>query len=409
MKQFTIGIICMALSQSLSAQQAVQDSVIMGPSYANEVYYILSDGTKADHPADNWHLGFVTNAYSATIISNAASTSVSIWPGGTNADFETVDTTGYSTWPVLTNDSIDFELGAFNSNSAGGMDYGWGAYNTATHMITGDSVYLVKIGTSVYKVDIMNRASGTYTLRYADVANTTGTEVTIAASSYTTKDLVFFNLVDGQIKDNELENWDLWAVKYHDYYGEYPNQTVTGILTNPKWEVAVVDAGSGNQATHTDYASGNFSTDKNELGQSYKWLNSSFQWEVTDAKVYYLQNAEGDVWKWYPTNFVGTSEGKTVFFKQQMAFAGIESNEVQFVDVYPNPAQDRLNIVFDSNANETVLNIRNTMGQIVYTENFASTSGITQKQLDIAGYINGMYFLEITQNGSTTIKNIIKQ
>lgn len=408
MKKFTLSALLATISLSLNAQQAVQDSVIMGPSYVNEVYYILADGTKSEQVANDWHIGFITDAYSATIISNAANTTVSVWPNGTNADFETVDTTGYSTWPTLANDSLDFELGAFNSNGIGGMDYGWGSYNVATHMVMGDSVYLVKIGTAVYKLDIMNRASGTYTLRYTDVSNTTGTEVSIAASTYSTKDLVFFNMVDGQIKDRELAGWDLWAVKYHDYYSIYPNQTVTGILTNPKWQVAVVDAGAGNQATHTDYGSGTFSSDKNELGQGYKFLNGSFQWEVTDSKVYYLQNAEGDVWKWYPTSFVGTSQGKTVFFKQQMAFAGVAENSIQFADIYPNPAQDRVNIVFDSKSGETTIAVRNTMGQTVYAERFDAASGLNQKQLDIASFTNGMYFVELTQNGTTITKNIIK-
>lgn len=417
MKKFTIGALLLTLSTSINAQQAILDSVIMGASYANEVYYKLSDGAKSAQVANDWHLGFATDAFSATIITNAGlpspgmgapGMSVAIWPGGTNADFETVDTTGFSTWPKLFDDSISFELGAFNQNSTGGMDYGWGAYNVSTHVIAGDSVYIVKVGTVAYKVDIIKRQSGTYTIRYANVADASGTEVQIAASSYSTKDFVFFNLADGQVKDRELEGWDLWATKYYDWYnGAYPNQVVTGILTHPRWEVAVVEAGAGNQANHTDFSGGNFSTDKNEIGQAYKLL-AGMSWVVTDSKVYYLRNEDGDVWKWYPTAFVGTSQGKTVFYKQQMAFAGIETQEIQFVDIFPNPAQDQLTVVFDSKANSADIIVRNQMGQIVTFENINTATGVTQQKLDISALAKGLYYVEVSQNGSTTVKNVVK-
>lgn len=409
MKKFTLSFFLVTITHGFFAQQAILDSVQMGPSYVNEVYYILNDGTQSEQAANDWHLGFITDAFSASIISNAASATVKMWPNGTNADFETVDTTGFSTWPTLANDSIVFDQGSFNSNTTGGMDYGWGAYNTSTHMVTGDSVYLVKVGTAVYKLDIVNRTSGTYNLRYADVSTAAGTIVAVDASTYSTKELVFFNLEDGLVKDRELENWDLWAVKFHDYYGTSPNQVVTGILTNPKWEVSVVDAGAGNQASHTDFSSGSFSADKNELGSSYKSLNASFQWVVTDSKVYYLQNAEGDVWKWYPTSFVGTSAGKTVFYKQQMALAGVATQEISFLDVYPNPVKDQLTLSFDSKAPSATVEIYNSLGQVVTSESFQSNAGMTHKTLSTAQLNAGVYFVILHQNGTSVTQKIVKQ
>lgn len=418
MKKFTFCALLLTISTGLNAQTAVQDSIIMGASYANEVYYTLENGTKSEHVATDWHLGFATDAFSATIITNAGlpspgmgapGMSIAIWPGGTNADFATVDTAGFSTWPKLFDDSLSFELGAFNQNSTGGMDYGWGAYNLSTHVIAGDSVYIVKIGNVAYKLDIVKRQSGTYTIRYANVADATAPEVTIPASNYATKDFVFFNLIDGQIKDRELEDWDLWAVKYYDWYnGAYPNQVVTGILTHPKWEVAVVDAGTGNQSTHLDFTAGAYTTDKkNVIGQGYKFLNG-MSWAVTDSDVYYLRNAAGDVWKWYPTSFVGTSQGKTVFYKQKMATAGLETATTQFVDIYPNPANDQLTVVFDSKASNAEIIVRNQTGQIVAAESLNTTTGVTQQKLDISALTNGLYFVEVNQNGFSTVKNVVK-
>lgn len=408
MKKFTISALLLTLTAGLNAQ--VQDSLEMGDDYVNEVYYILEDGTKSPQLFADWHLGFSTGAMSATIFTNAKTTSVAVWQGGTNADFETADSTGFSTWPKLFNDSTDWSLGALNQNSIGGMDYGWGAYSVVTHIIEGDSVYIVKAGTVTYKVDIIKKQSGTITLRYADIADaTTGTEVEIPASTYGTKDFVYFNLTDGEIKNRELEGWDLWATQYHDWYGPNINQTVTGILTNPKWEVAIVEAGLGSQDSHTDFASGSFiANKKNALGQSYKWLNSSYQWEITESNVYYLQNTAGDVWKWYPTKYQGTGFGKTVFYKEKMATAGVETSISQFLEIYPNPAKDQLTVVFDSKANNAEIIVRNQMGQIVAFESLNTTTGVTQQKLDISAFSNGMYFVEINQNGFSIVKNVVK-
>ena len=233
-------------------------------------------------------------------------------------------------------------------------------------------------------------------------------EVEIPAANYSGKNFVFFNLVDGQIKDRELAGWDLWATKYHDMYNVViPDQEVTGILTNPKWEVSVVNVGAGNQASHTDYTMGNYVDHKNEIGQSYKTL-VGISWTVTNSKVYYLQNAEGDIWKWYPTKFVGTSEGKTVFYKQKVAFAGLTEEGTQFVEIFPNPAQDQLTIAFDSKASTADIIVRNQMGQVVAFENINTTSGINQQKLDISALTKGVYFVEINQNGIATVKNVVK-
>lgn len=421
MKKFTLSAILLTISLGASAQQAVLDSVEMGNGYANEVYYKLSDGTKSPQAFADWHLGFSTGTMSSTIISNAKNTTIKIWPNGTNDDFETaIDTTGYSSWPVMVNDSVDFYQGAFNQNidytntmvyqgQTMLLDYGWGAYNFATHIVTGDSIYLVKVGNDVFKLDIIKKQNGTYFFRFGNLDATTSTEIQVAGTNYNTKEFVFYNLTTNEIKDRELADWDLWAIQYHDWYnGMAADQVVTGILTNPKWEVAKVNVGTGNQSSHVDYSSGNFIYNKNAVGQGYKYMNQAYQWVVYDDEVYYLRNEDGEVWKWYPTKFMGAGYGRTVFYKQQIGFLGLEEQTIQFVDIYPNPAQDILTVVFDSKANNTEIIVRNQMGQVVSVESFNTTTGVAQQKLDISAFTNGVYFVEVNQNGFSTVKSIVK-
>lgn len=418
MKSFTLSLLMTGSILALNAQTAVQDSVEMGAGYANEVYYKLSDGQKSATPANNWHIGFSTDAYSSAIISNVglpspgmgqAAMSIYKYPNGTNTSFETVDTAGMSAWTPIYDDSISFDIGAFNQGATGHPDYGWGTYNMSNHNIVGNSVFILKVGANTFKVDFIKKATGTITFRYAKIGDTEATEVVIPLSTtYNSKDFVFFNLVTGEIVDKEMADWDLWAVKYIDFYnGNIPNQAVTGILTNPKWKVAKVNVGAETQANHSNNAGASFSTNKNAIGQSYKEL-VNMAWQVTTDEVYYLQNQEGDVWKWYPTNFVGTGAGKTVFMKQKMATVGIESAAIQFVEVYPNPASDIATIVFDSKGNTVDIIVRNQMGQVVLQENTSTNSGVTQQKLDISALTNGIYFVEVNQNGNGIVQTLIK-
>lgn len=420
MKKFTFSALLLTFSAGLNAQTAVQDSVIMGASYANEVYYILEDGAKSPQAANDWNLGFSTGSTSSVIFSNAANSVVKLWPDGTNDDFETaIDVSGFGTWPELVNDPADFNKGSFNQNALGmimemgvpsSLDDGWGVYSFSDHIMRGDSIYVVKVGSDFYKVDFIKKELGTITLRYASVESTTaGTQVAVPAATYGTKNFVFFNLADGQVKDRELEGWDMWFTKYHDNYGGAGIMAVTGILTNPKLQVAIVNAGAGNQATYTDLSSAAYSGDKNVIGDGYKSVDyTTGTWNVTNADVYYLQNANGDIWKWYPTAFVGTSQGKTVFYKQKVAFAGLTEEGTQFVEIYPNPAKDQLTIAFDSKANTADIIVRNQMGQVVVSENFNTITGVTQQKLDISALANGVYYVEINQNGNATVKNVVK-
>ena len=42
------------------------------------------------------------------------------------------------------NSEISWYDGAFENNSLGPPDYGWGVYNMINHNVTGDSLYIIK-------------------------------------------------------------------------------------------------------------------------------------------------------------------------------------------------------------------------------------------------------------------------
>ena len=53
--------------------------------------------------------------------------------------------------------------------------------------------------------------------------------------------------------------------------------------------------------------------------------------------------------------------------------------------------------------------IINVIGEVVYTENLNEFVGEYTKQVDLATYTKGVYFLEITTNDGLTNKKLILQ
>ncbi len=391
------------------AQITVQDTIIMGASYTNEVYYKLNNKTKQAVPSSSWHIGFETATMSATIFSNPANTKVYRYPTGNNTAFSSVDTTGMSTWTQLYNGIGDYS-GAFNQLVTNNLDYGWGSYNMTNHQVVGDSLYIIQIDQAVYVLDIVNKASGTYNLKFsalADISNPT--TLAISGGQYQTKNFVFLNITSGEIVDNELEGFDLWFRKFHGNYGTNGIQTVTGILTAPGLEVAAVTVDAGSQASATNYQIGDYSQANNVIGDGWKSVSYvTFQWSVTDTTVYYIKNEAGDIFKLYPTGFTGNSTGTSYFSIEQLSFAGIENKELHVLDIYPNPTTNNVKIVLDVQS-DLVINVQNQMGQILLSDSVNGQSGLTIKQINFDNMPVGMYFIEVISNGKSTVKTIIKK
>jgi hypothetical protein len=77
---------------------------------------------------------------------------------------------------------------------------------------------------------------------------------------------------------------------------------------------------------------------------------------------------------------------------------GIEELDAadQGVTVYPNPAQDELNLTFTLDESGVVLyEVYNLSGQMILTESRAESQGIVRQNLDVNELSSGMYFLRI--------------
>ena len=80
------------------------------------------------------------------------------------------------------------------------------------------------------------------------------------------------------------------------------------------------------------------------------------------------------------------------------------------LDVYPNPSRDVFNVSFTSEDVQNLeVRIINVIGEVVYTENLIEFVGEYTKQVNLATYTKGVYFLEITTDNGVINKKLILQ
>ena len=78
--------------------------------------------------------------------------------------------------------------------------------------------------------------------------------------------------------------------------------------------------------------------------------------------------------------------------------------------IYPNPSRDIFNISFTSEEIQDLkVRIMNVIGEELINENLEQFVGEYSKQVDLASYTKGVYFLEITTNNGVVNKKLILQ
>lgn len=82
----------------------------------------------------------------------------------------------------------------------------------------------------------------------------------------------------------------------------------------------------------------------------------------------------------------------------------------EHIKIFPNPTTNQLTLEFEQNDSEsTLLEIKNILGQTVYTETFKSNIGKQLKTIDVSLFQNGVYFIQLKNQNKTYSAKFIKQ
>ena len=115
-----------------------------------------------------------------------------------------------------------------------------------------------------------------------------------------------------------------------------------------------------------------FTVDESQLNYLNKWLENRF--DYMDAEI----NAPCGTWDLE------------------------ETDENQFVEVYPNPAKDRINVRF-AEAGEVFVRLYDMMGRLVYSKSTSEQEMLIPTQ----NFSKGIYTLLVNANGQQQVERVV--
>jgi len=425
----------LALTSQSNAQNWVQDSVVMGPGYTNDVHYSLKNGAHAPVANNNWHIAFQMTPQgpygNASVFANHVQGGVNVYSLHKKASsnftsISTADTIGLmNAGNQFFNSDTSWNFGAFNmnKNAADPTDYGWGIYHqTPNHDVDGDSVFLVTVATSsttfdAYKLWVQTYHSypldSTYwKFRIAKLDGTGDTTLKIYRSpNYTSRLFVYYNAATQSFIDREPNRpeWDLLFTRYKEYLPGAPGvpyYSVMGVLSN--FEVTVAEQYPLLANDTAGYKSFTYATAMNTIGSDWKSFDmtqSPPAWVLKDSSYYFIKTKHtNEYYQVKFTGFGGSASGKVIFSKRllgMIASIGSVPTSVNAFFVAPNPAQNDASIVIDSKENNPNVSVSvvDFNGRIVMTANHNFNAGLNAVNIATSTLTSGTYVV-ILSNGA---------
>lgn len=419
MKRHLLSLSTLALITISTQAQVIIDTVSIGAGYINQKYYSLQNDEQGTQGKDNWDIGFEITGYAGTILANTQKANFAVYKAPFSiANYGTVDTTGMSSWPMLYNSDQTWDIGAFNrgANPSNSNDLGWGVYDVNTHIITGDSCYVIKLSATSYKkIKFETLWGGIYTFEYANINGTSSQTATINKSNYTGKNFAYYDMTSNAAVDREpvSGNWDLTFGRYTAFIPTaYP---VVGVMSNKGVKVAQAD-NVALPSTYNTWAAHTLNSNITEIGHDWKYFNlSGNAWWLSQDTVYFVKDKPGNIWKMRFNAFGGSSTGNVVFSKEKLSTVGIADvtgNVISKVTVYPNPSSGSNTTLLFSTENETakiLISIVDLNGKLISEEIISANNGLNQHTLNTSTLNSGVYLIQLNAGSYKTTQKLIIQ
>lgn len=420
MKRFFTLFFTLFLVLNLMAQ----DVISVEAGYSVQTFYSIESGETTQADPLSWDIAFSLGEQDAGVFVNEA---VALSFGtpfpqvelylASNLDYENPDTSGMER---IYNNEVSWSEGAFNHVKDEGdqTDTGWGTFDISDFSISASRFFVIKLRNGEYKkLEIQSLILGVYTFRYANLDGSNESVQTIDKADYDGETLAYFSIENEEEVDIEPEEWDLLFTRYSTTLDSGPdgiiNYIVTGVLSNQGVEVIelndVEDPSAVDYTDHEDL----FSDSLTIIGHDWKIFDFTDGWIIPTDRLYFAKSNE-KVWRILFLDFEGSSTGVTVLAKELVddltSIEDIVAGQHQF-EMYPNPAVDHLNIAFSSDVadNNGLLQISNTLGQIVHAEKIPIQVGLQQKQIELNNLPAGSYFISIGSGNQVITQTFIIQ
>ena len=438
---FIMALSLMGISTVVTAQSWQTDTINMGESYGNNVYYSLNNGVVETTPNNNWDLGFRTELMSSSVLVNHAGKGIKVFPLpnlSAAADFGTDltnDTLGFTFDSLALYNSLrTWDTGALSQDRdpSNVFDLGWGVYEPASHLIMGDKIYLLKTPTHSYQLwieylDPFNDANPP--LWKFHIARLDGTNKHViehhSKPDYENKLLAYYDIEANQFINQDPDNnaWDLIFTRYTEQVTQGPTTMmypVTGVLSNKNRASMSLRGNDAVDANwHPSYSS-QMNTLINNVGRDWKKQTQTNNVYDLDTVSYFMKDVDTKIWQFefvYATTGTapaGITPGQIVLRKRMVENAssihGVDAG-IQQLTIVPNPAKDLAYFVIDSKdfAGAASISIIDLTGNELQQKSITLNKGLQQIPLNTNNFAAGLYLVNLKIHGQNlSIKMIIK-
>ncbi|HEX2616192.1 MAG TPA: T9SS type A sorting domain-containing protein [Flavobacteriales bacterium] len=408
--RISTALLSALLFSAAQAQETV--TVTTTPGYAEQLWYSLADGPQGHAAANQWDLAFEINGgFTVSVQVNTAIGERVFQSPYTVAQWAQVDTLGMAAgWPALIGSDTSWSYGALNQNISGEFDLGWGSYNMATHVVVGDSVFVLQLANGDWKkLRIDALATGVYTFTYSALDGSSEHTGTIAKADYTGKNFAYWNMSTNAVIDREPQtgSWDLLFTKYTTLLGPGMPYGVTGALQNKGVSVAQVNDLPPAEATHEGQT---YASAINTIGYDWKYFDmTNMVYVIDDSLTYFVKDLPGNLWKVVFTEFGGGATGDITFTKELISAVGIdEPAPAGQVVLYPNPVENgQVQLVLDVPATQADVAVFDLTGKQVAGARFGSITPLAVRTLDVSTLAPGTYAVRVQHAQGQLVSKLV--
>lgn len=426
MKLYKKLLVALFILAFVVSTNAVEIKIVQGKGYANMVWYNLVDNQMSTADWKQWDIMFMVKGQNAAIHINDAA-NVKLWEvvGAKIEDYgKPIDTTGLTSntnkFIEWHNSDSTWAIGAFNcglNGFDGHGDFGWGAYNMATHSISGKKFFIIKdVNNDYYQIKIEDLAGGTFYFEYKSLDGKIDKSVEFKKSSAAGKTFGYFSLSKPDAKFNfEPDTWSLLFGKYTaqitNKEGNKVPYPVNGIRHGVRYRSVMVNTDepmTEKAPTKIEAYSPKIST----IGHEWKKLDANMNWTIPNDRVYFVFTPDQEVYRLVFKTFSGSSTGETTFekTKENVVVVSVdETNKVSF-SLAPSvgTSGQPINLVYSTDKSiQGTIDILDLLGNKYYS---TSTDFNATNYLSLNPILPpGMYFVKVTINGTSQVLKLIVQ
>lgn len=293
----------------------------MGAGYQTDVYYSFANGVVKTEPRLNWDIAFQSSPRNSSIITNGgADVKLYTYPYAKINGWDDVDISDLSNWKPMYNSDTSWIYSAFEQHALGHPDYGWGVYNTTTHDIVGDSIFVIQLTDKTWrklKIEKKLSVKNKYLFTYANIDGSNEVKDSIDLNNYLDRNFGYYSLVDSKALDREpiSVSWDVLFTKYIEMVptneGGFSPYAVVGVLQNMAVKAAQIN---NKDANNQSYNANDFKTDIHTIGSDWKSFDmNSYTYNLVKDTSYFVKTKENKIYHIVFTGFEGSQTGKLKF------------------------------------------------------------------------------------------------